>query len=225
MPYLRRLGVRHLDMVLITHRHADHLRGLIKVAETIPVKELVEGERTPAAYANGQEDDSGYERLVTTALNHGTHLRKVAAGDVFVFGERSRLEILYPGQVDLLDSVDENGRSLVMRLSYGHFSLLLTGDLELRGRPGLPGSHPDLQATILKVPHHGSKEALSPGFLARVRPRVAVITVGRNSFGHPAPNTLALLKSKKVRVYRTDQNGAVIIQTDGHRYRVKSVHR
>ncbi|MCL4515925.1 MAG: DNA internalization-related competence protein ComEC/Rec2 [Firmicutes bacterium] len=220
LPYLRRLGVRRLDMIFITHRHADHVRGLIRVMEAMPVKELVEGERE-LKYQG--EDDSGYEQLLAAAKKRGVHIRAVTAGGTFLFGKRSRLEILSPGPTGQVWNAGENDLSLVMRLSYRRFSLLLTGDREL-SKGSVPGNRADLSATVLKVPHHGSREALGRGFLTRIHPKAAVISVGRNNYGHPAEDTIRLLETEKVRLYRTDLNGAVVVETDGRRYRIRTRH-
>ncbi len=220
LPYLRRLGVRRLDMIFITHRHADHVRGLIRVMEAIPVKELVEGEREPKYQG---EDDSGYEELLAAAKKRGVHIRTVTAGDAFLFGKRSRLEILSPGPAGQVWNAGENDLSLVIRLSYRRFSLLLTGDREL-SKGSVLGNRADLSATVLKVPHHGSREALGREFLTRIHPKAAVISVGRNNFGHPAEETIRLLETEKVRLYRTDLNGAVVIEADGRRYRIRTMH-
>ena len=106
--------------------------------------------------------------------------------------------------------VKDNNSSMVMRLSYGRTSLLFSGDLEAKGERELIASGGDPQATILKVPHHGSHTSSSGPFIAAVRPQAAVMSLGYlNRFHFPAPEVLARYKDSGVRVLRTDEDGAV----------------
>ena len=110
----------------------------------------------------------------------------------------------------------ENDRSLVLRLDWRGISLLLTGDLGAAGEAVLLARSLPLRATILKVGHHGSRYSSSEPFLDAIRPALAVVSVGpRNPFRHPAPETLRRLQATGARVYRTDRDGAVVIETDG----------
>jgi competence protein ComEC len=110
----------------------------------------------------------------------------------------------------------ENDRSLVLRLDWRGFSLLLTGDLGWRGERQVLERAPPLRAWLLKVAHHGSRFGTTRPFLEAVRPAIAVISAGvRNPFRHPTPETLARLREAGARVYRTDRDGAVIVETDG----------
>lgn len=109
-----------------------------------------------------------------------------------------------------------NEASLVLRLDYGRFALLLVGDLEAAGEAALVDAGLPLAATVLKVGHHGARTSTTAGFLDAVRPTVAVISVGaRNPYGHPDAGVLARLAAAGARVWRTDRHGAVILETDG----------
>jgi competence protein ComEC len=112
----------------------------------------------------------------------------------------------------------KNNDSLVIRLNYGERSMMLPGDAEKQAESSILSNNSEaaLRADVLKVGHHGSKNSTTPGFLAAVRPRVAVISAGEdNPYGHPNPELLERLTAAGVRVLRTDHDGAVHVLTDG----------
>ena len=136
-------------------------------------------------------------------------------GQTFTWGNAT-LEIL-TGQESWQDV---NNYSVISRLDCGDIEFLFTGDAERLAELSPKG---DISAEILKVGHHGSKSSTSPGFLSRVNPEVAVISVGAgNTYGHPAADTLTRLNSAGVTVYRTDLNGTIVVTTDGKTYSVKT---
>jgi competence protein ComEC len=118
----------------------------------------------------------------------------------------------------------ENDRSIVLRVEYGRASFLLTGDVEFEGERAMTAANPQwnlLRSTVLKVPHHGSRGALHPIFLRAVAPRISVVSVGAtNTYGHPAPQTLKTYRRLNTKLFRTDQDGAVKLVTDGTRLNV-----
>ncbi|HBC94919.1 MAG TPA: hypothetical protein DCZ10_18970, partial [Pelotomaculum sp.] len=112
--------------------------------------------------------------------------------------------------------------SLVLRLTYGHSSFIFTGDIELEAQQKMFLSGEELESDVFKLPHHGSRSLL-PELVDKVNPSIAVITVGaHNTFGHPAPSTVDLLYQEGTTIYRTDQDGAGIMETDGNRIEVKT---
>jgi competence protein ComEC len=112
-------------------------------------------------------------------------------------------------------TVGENDHSLVLRLDWRGVSLILTGDLTASGEDALLAARAPLAATVLKVGHHGSRSSTAEPLVDGSRPRVAVVSVGaRNPFRHPAPEVLARLTEAGARLYRTDRDGAVIVETD-----------
>ena len=138
----------------------------------------------------------------------------------------ARIEVLAPCPGPSSDR-NPNDNSFVLRITYGARSLLLVGDAEHEEEDDLLNRPPEgLRADVLKVGHHGSATSSSPGFLAAVAPREAVISVGRrNRFGHPNPLTLGALASRGVRVWRTDRDGAVTVTTDGRTLEVEALAR
>jgi competence protein ComEC len=119
--------------------------------------------------------------------------------------------------------MSENNESMVLRITFGARSFLLTGDIEKDAEARLVGSESDLRADVLKVAHHGSKTSSTLGFLEKVNPRHAVISVARPSpFGHPHPEALARLRTTGARIWRTSECGAITISTDGADLRVET---
>lgn len=206
LPYLHRRGIRELYMIINSHPDLDHLQGLEKVAQEMPVQYIA----MPACLA----DSENYKALKNLARQRNAVLLKLAQGQDICIEKDWLIKVLYPEK----DTGGEgyNNRSLVLRVAYKEFSLLLPGDLEKEGLNALLETHRFKFSTIVKVPHHGSKGSLSPEFYAKSKPYLAIISVGaNNNFGHPHPGVLQTLKEQGIRVYRTDQDGAIRIKSDG----------
>jgi competence protein ComEC len=117
---------------------------------------------------------------------------------------------------------DINNNSLVFRVEYGRFRMLFTGDAGAEAEARILASGADVRADVLKVGHHGSAYSSTPEFIRAVSPRYAVISVGRNNlFGHPAPSTIETLAHMGAKIYRTDDDGAIAVDTDGEHTRIE----
>jgi competence protein ComEC len=200
---------RKLDMVLLTHPDSDHLTGLFSVVERYHAGRVAE------APVEAETDlAEAWQELIN---EKGIPWQEVEAGGWIDLGRGARLEILGPPDQPLTGtSADSNNNSLVLKLTWGNISFLLTGDMESAGEEALLDERTDLRATVLKVAHHGSPYSTSQEFLDAVRPVVSVISVGAdNDFGHPASSILERLDDTIV--YRTDQQGDVTFSTDGER--------
>ena len=213
-------STRRLDLVVLTHAQDDHLTGLIAALERYDVPATLAGRlgATTAAYA-------AWQGALTL---EGAAVHFAAAGEWLDLGGGIRLEVLAPGE-RLLESTDDdlNNNSVVLRLAFGEISFLLTGDLAAEGEEALLNATSGLRSTVLKVGHHGSDGSTTPGFLAAVSPRIAVISAGaENTHGHPHPTTQ--LRLAGIPYFRTDENGSVRLQTDGRNLWAESergVHR
>lgn len=204
LPALGELGVRRLSAVVITHPHGDHYGGLFAVGRRIPVGEVWVGPGT---------GDQGYQDLLRLFAERRIPIRKATAGKELVLGKGVRCTVLFPPPHHPEDN--PNNQSLVLRVTYGKTSFLLTGDLETEGENFLLRDRPLLRADVLKIGHHGSATSTGWPFLRAVSPKIAILSVGRNNFGHPSAEVLARLKEQGVVLLRTDEKGAITLHSDG----------
>ena len=202
---VRRLGIRRLALLVLTHPQRDHVGGAAEVLEHVRVDRILD-----PAIPNESADEAA---ALAAAHERRVPIVEARAGVVFRLG-RLRLELLWPDG-NHPPGVDPNLRATVILASYGKVDALLTADAETPVT--LPLRPPP--AEILKVAHHGSADEGLPRLLQLTRPLVAVISCGRdNDYGHPAPTTItALTAAPRLDVFRTDQDGRVVIETDGER--------
>lgn len=202
-PYLWSRGIRRIDVMVATHAHQDHIGGLSALIANFRPRELWTGANPPS------------ELLALARLLGIPSLRKHPGEPVELSG--ATVEILAPTE-DYVSKQPDNNDSLVMRLTYGARSFLLTGDMERGIEAKLLASGADLRADVLKVGHHGSRTSSSQPFIDAVAPSVALISAGfENSFGHPHPDIVGRLSARHAAVLRTDMDGLVTARTDGQR--------
>lgn len=211
VPFLRRKGITSIDLLLLSHAHADHIQGAIAVLQNINVKSLVVSPQFC--------DNADGAQLVNSFIRKGTEIRVIAGGEKVICDEKITLEAFSP-QAEASENV--NNDSLVLRLGYGAFHILFTGDAELDVLQKLKASPGILAADIIKVPHHGSKNGWLKSFYQAVNPKLAVISVGLNYFGHPSKDVIEGLGRLGIKVLRTDQNGAIMVRSDGNSYEVET---
>ncbi|MDQ7850539.1 MAG: DNA internalization-related competence protein ComEC/Rec2 [Armatimonadota bacterium] len=219
VPALRRLGVRRLDVIVLSHAHEDHVGGLPAVLQNFSV-DLVLEPGVPHA-------SPSYARFLELVRQRRTAYALARQGQRIDLGDGAAAHVLWPPEDGERRGAAEqvNARSVVARLSFGRFSVLLTGDIEAETEAALVHSG-GLQSTVLKVAHHGSRTSTTPLFVDAVHPVYAVISVGRgNFFGHPHAQTLRTLEQRGIRVYRTDRDGAVILRSDGRWLAVETVRQ
>ncbi|MDP1834212.1 MAG: ComEC/Rec2 family competence protein [Candidatus Moranbacteria bacterium] len=196
---------REIEMVVATHPDQDHIEGLLEVMKNYKIDALVEGTEQSESqlYKN-------YENLIAQK-----QIQKIEAeAGLKIKLDRAEIEILNPPAEAPAGTVkDTNMYSIVARLVFGQNSFLFTGDLPDTEEKKLLQKNVDLSAQVLKVAHHGSKYATTGEFLDKVKPDVAIISVGRNNrFGHPADEALGRLKERKINIFRTDEKGDVIYE-------------
>lgn len=204
---------RTIDMVILTHPEKDHLAGLIPVLSRYRAGYMVRSDienKTElfAAFQKIVREKQISEKLVTSGemVRIGpVIIRVLAPSPIEIASKKNRLVLgASTGGV--------NEYSVVLLLQYGSFDALFTGDATLRQGFEWQATDP---IEVLKVPHHGSKTGMNPAFLDWLSPLIAVISVGKNSYGHPTPEILEMLHDKQVNVLRTDHDGDITIISDG----------
>lgn len=210
-PFLDRHGVRNLALIVVSHAHADHLGGVPALLSRFHSGLILE----PGAMV----PDQRYTAFLTELQARGVGWHPVRGNERFTL-DGVTFSVLHPvaGWAGWGEDVNED--SLVLLVEYGAFQALLAGDAGFPAEEAMGGALRPVD--LLKVGHHGSRGSTGEGWLAALRPRVAVISVGRNDYGHPSPPTLARLSRQGVEVRRTDLDGTISVTTDGTHMTVRS---
>jgi len=200
---------RTIELLVLTHHDADHITGLVEVLRRYNVEKVLTG---------GQKRDSDIYREWRKLIEERGVERIIAqVGQQIAMGEGVELTVLHPAPA-LLEEASLNNTSVVLRLTHGNFSLLLTGDIEREAEEHLLAQDVKLRATVLKVAHQGSNTSTTPQFLSEVKPMFAAISVGAdNPFGHPADEVVERLQEAvgEERLYLTSEDGTIAFITDG----------
>lgn len=207
--YLKKCSITHLDYIICSHAHDDHVGGLpgaLSVASA------------GAVFAPKTENDiKSYHSFKSKVEAQGLEIQNPVPGSSIKFGS-SVVNFLGPISEELGEL---NNTSIVLKITYGETSFLFTGDAEREEEQEITAKDYDLSATVLKIGHHGSENSTSYVFLREIMPEYAIISVGKeNSYGHPAEETLSRLRDADVKVYRTDLQGDIIAKSDGKKVTV-----
>ncbi len=203
--YLKKQGITHLDYVVCTHAHEDHVGGLSGALTAATAGNVL----APVTDYNSR----AFRNFVAKAADRGCAVTVPTAGDQFMLGD-STVTVLGP----LKAYDDPNNTSIILRIVYGSTSFLFTGDMETLAEQDLLDAGVTLRSTVLKVGHHGSDTSTSYRFLREVAPTYGVISVGTdNQYDHPNDTVLSRLRDADVTLYRTDLQGDVICTSDGER--------
>lgn len=217
---------RTIDVVVVSHPQLDHFGGLEDVFKRYDVTSFV--------YNGVAGTSTEWQALSAAVKTEGARVKNLGAGEEFKMGDVS-FTVVWPrsGSVPqatgltpravlgVQDTRDPNETSLVLQVTYAAFDALLTGDIESEQEQEIKKEIEPNSIEVLKVPHHGSKYSSSQSFLEAVRPALAVIQVGKNSYGHPTKEAIERLESVGARVLRNDQDGDIVIKTDGKKWGVK----
>ncbi|MFZ3588223.1 DNA internalization-related competence protein ComEC/Rec2 [Bacillus sp. DJP31] len=197
IPYLKSKGIRKIDKLILTHPDMDHMGEAPYILGHMKISEILIGEYN--------EPNEMEEELISLAKEEQVEVKRVKSGDSWsVSGIPFKL--VAPFQV----FSNKNDGSIVLATILGGESWLFTGDIEVDAEEALIARYPNLQAGILKVAHHGSKTSTTESFLKVTQPKVALISAGyENRFGHPHEEILTRLHQQKVKILRTDQQGAI----------------
>lgn len=212
LPFLLDSGVMKLDAVIASHSHSDHIEGLFDVLEHMKVKRLI---------IPHLSDESCFKELLEAAEANEVPVSRCYEDDVIKLDDKTYMEVLNPPINWPCDEDSLNNTSLVLRLCYAQTSVLFTGDAEGQVEERLVGRDRSLTSDIIKIGHHGSPSSTGEAFLKSVDPKTAIISVGSNSFGHPADTVLDLLEQSDIDCLRTDESGAIIMRSNGKRIKIK----
>jgi competence protein ComEC len=210
-PFLARHGARTLAIAILSHVHADHLGGLPAVMDRVPVGLVVE----PGA----EVADPRYPAWLGRLLTAGVPWHPMRTGEQVEL-DGVRLTALHPTPGWSGWGQDVNEDSLVLLVEFGDFQAVFAGDAGFPAESAMAGRL--RRVDLLKVGHHGSRGSTGDAWLDALAPAVAVVSVGRNDYGHPSPAALARLRAHGVGVHRTDQEGTITVTTDGRRMTVSS---
>ena len=211
---LQSYGVTELNYVVVTHAHSDHMGGMADILNTFPTKNIIFSE--PSEKSSGSKT---YGDFLDAADRSGADIILAEPDYTFSLGN-AECRILAPFSVS---EDEENDNSVVMHITAGTTSFLMTGDAEKSVEKEIMKSYPNLRATILKVGHHGSKTSSSDKFISMLGSEIAVIPVGvDNSYNHPTDTVLNTLEKYDTSIYRTDIVGSVTIECFADNYTVST---
>lgn len=201
--YLNKQGITHLEYLLITHGHEDHVGGAAGALNKATVS---------TAFCSVTEYDSKtFDNFVSTLAKQGKNITVPKHGDTFMLGS-AQCQVIGP----ISASDEPNNTSIVLKITYGNTSFLFTGDAEIVEENEILDAGYDIKCDVLKVGHHGSETSTGYRWLKAAAPTYAVISCGKdNSYGHPHEGPLSKLRDADVKVYRTDMQGTVICKSDG----------
>jgi competence protein ComEC len=202
--YLKAENIKKLDYLILTHPHEDHIGGADVVIDTFNIGTVL----MPKVTSNTKT----FKDVVTSMNKKSLKAKLPVVGDSFKLGEAS-CNILGP-----INTVvgDLNTYSIVLKLTFGSNKFIFTGDAQVSNEKDMINKGMDLSADVLKLGHHGSRTSTSQQFLDKVNPKYAVISCGiKNDYGHPHKEVMQRLQAKKIKVYRTDENGTIVCTSDG----------
>lgn len=218
IPYLLDRKIMKLDYIIVSHFDTDHVGGIISVLEELKVRKIIiskQGENSEN-YIKVKEL-SRKKQIPILVLNAKYNKKGKLVKQTLKIKENLIIDILWPNESKLIENNVLNNNSIVCKLKYKNFSMLFTGDIEEFAEKQIVNEYNDneLKSTVLKVGHHGSKTSSIQEFLNSIKPKIALIGVGKdNKFGHPDDIVIERLEQIKCKIYRTDIMGEISIQVD-----------
>ena len=210
LPYVLDRGYTKLDYIFISHFDQDHVAGILTILEELKVETVI--------IPKQEENTENYQKFLELIKEKRIKVNIVKKGDRVNIEKNVYFDVLWPEKEQIKENVINNNAT-VMKMYYGNFSILFTGDIEEKAEEKIlkvyEGKERLLNANILKVAHHGSKTSTTEKFLKWVNPKAALIGVGKNNlFKHPSEKTIENLRKHNVTIYRTDENGEITITID-----------
>ena len=220
LPYILDRGYKKIDLMFVSHFDQDHIGGLFKILEELKVERV--------CISKQEEDSENYQRFLNIVKEKNIQVLVVKIGDKIVLDNNLYFNVLWPKDKQIEEN-KLNNNAIVMKLNYNNFSMLFTGDIEKKAEEEILETYKNskmLESDILKVAHHGSKTSTTNEFLNKVKPKIALIGVGKdNMFGHPSNTTIEKLENMGIKIYRTDLNGEIsICVNDKGQVSIKSLY-
>lgn len=200
---LNKYEFEDIDLMILSHPHADHIGGAETLLNTYPVSEVL--------MSSFPATSKLFSSLLDCLDNNDIRTTQATKGMIYYI-DGVNIEVI---AVDT-NIKDNNNSSIVCKVSYGDIDMLFTGDAEIETEKVILDSGVNIDCEILKVGHHGSDTSTSEGFLDVISPELCIISVGEgNSYGHPSQNILKQLQNKNIEYYRTDESGTIELEIDG----------
>ncbi len=213
VTYLANTGIEDIDYLIGTHPHEDHIGGLDNIIDNYDIGTLILPEQT--------SNTKTYKDVIKAAENKNLSITNPDAGQKWKVGDAECQVLSCAAE----NTNDMNQWSIVIRMTIGNVSFLFTGDQEKVNEENILEADYEVESTFYKAAHHGSRTANSKKFLNRVNPAYIIIQVGEdNSYGHPHSEAMDVFEDTEAEIYRTDQNGTVIIVTDGIHCSISTCH-
>lgn len=204
---INNLNIKKIDYVIATHPHEDHIGGMGQIIKNFNIGKFY----APKVTSNTKT----FEYMINQLNNKNLKINiiKPGIGDDIDLGKDVKVEVFAPNNSSYENL---NNYSPIIKISYKSTSFLFTGDAEKLSEKEVLNKEYDIQSDVLKIGHHGSSSSTSKEFLNKVNPKIAVISLGKdNDYGHPHKETISSLKNKGIKYFRTDEEGTVILESDG----------
>lgn len=212
VDYLRSIGIDHLDYAVVSHCDEDHCGGMDDIIYNIPISNIV-----LPLYSSGTQT---YKEVQLAAENSTANIISPQVGDIYSLGSAQWVILSCDGQ----DAESSNASSIVIKMAYGDVKFLFPGDAVTANEEAILASGYDISADILKAGHHGSLTSNSVEWLDRIDPEAIIISVGENNeYNLPNPEILDRYEATNASIYRTDEMGTIIVNTDGIDYTITSI--
>ena len=208
LPYLLKKKIHKLDYVIISHFDSDHVGGILTILEKLNVKNIIIGKQF--------EKSENYEEFIKVIQDKKMKIYNVEAGQRINIDKDTYIDILWPDSANVITNNILNNNSLVCKVNYKETKMLFTGDIEEIAEEAILNKYEKslqiLKSDIIKVAHHGSKTSSKKELLKCIKPKIALIGVGKNNkFGHPSISTLNNLEEIGCKIFRTDDSGEIYI--------------
>lgn len=208
IEYLKQLGISKIDILVGTHAHEDHMGGMSEMIRNFEIGTLYTPDHTKDMITT-----KWYMDFLDAVAEKGVNWEYPKLAQKFYLGS-VMIQVVSEG---VKEDTNLNNQSIGLRVSFGDTDIVLAGDAEEKAERQMLFSGLDLEAEIYKVAHHGSDTSTSEDFLEEINPQYAIISVGKdNSYGHPTKSVIQRLEKKKIEVHRTDEEGNIVLSTDGN---------